>query len=151
MIIYDLKTYIILFSVSLWLRSVCCACLVSYMLGLRCLSFAYQDLEEIPYISILQHQDTLEVLDLSYNLLEEYPLHTCWNYILYSFLTFLSFIYFQSAQIFHTDLRRAKGQWVPYWPLEEKGQTCRCPLWPAGCAVLHLEERVWGAPEWRIR
>ncbi|XP_058885298.1 uncharacterized protein LOC117421305 isoform X2 [Acipenser ruthenus] len=40
------------------------------MLGLRCLSFAYQDLEEIPYISILQHQDTLEVLDLSYNLLE---------------------------------------------------------------------------------
>ncbi|KAK6494100.1 leucine-rich repeat-containing protein 72-like isoform X3 [Huso huso] len=41
------------------------------MLGLRCLSFAYQDLEEIPYISILQHQDTLEVLDLSYNLLED--------------------------------------------------------------------------------
>ncbi|MBN3285507.1 LRMDA protein, partial [Polyodon spathula] len=46
------------------------------MLGLRYLSFAYQDLEEIPYSSILQHQDTLEVLDLSYNLLEEYPLHT---------------------------------------------------------------------------
>ncbi|XP_058885250.1 leucine-rich repeat-containing protein 72-like [Acipenser ruthenus] len=43
------------------------------MLGLRCLSFAYQDLEEIPYISILQHQDTLEVLDLSYNLLEQSP------------------------------------------------------------------------------
>ncbi|XP_041081533.1 uncharacterized protein LOC121298445 [Polyodon spathula] len=41
------------------------------MLGLRYLSFAYQDLEEIPYSSILQHQDTLEVLDLSYNLLED--------------------------------------------------------------------------------
>ncbi|XP_028973130.2 uncharacterized protein LOC114830229 isoform X1 [Esox lucius] len=43
------------------------------VLGLRSLSFAYQGLLEIPYETILAQQDTLEVLDLSYNLLEEYP------------------------------------------------------------------------------
>ncbi|KAM8746565.1 leucine-rich melanocyte differentiation-associated protein [Acanthopagrus schlegelii] len=37
------------------------------------LSFAYQGLTEIPYDTILTQTDTLEVLDLSYNLLEEYP------------------------------------------------------------------------------
>ncbi|XP_068078894.1 leucine-rich melanocyte differentiation-associated protein [Danio rerio] len=42
-------------------------------LGLRRLSFAYQDLLEIPYDTILKQQDSLEVLDLSYNLLEENP------------------------------------------------------------------------------
>ncbi|XP_056601869.1 uncharacterized protein LOC130419287 [Triplophysa dalaica] len=42
-------------------------------LGLQRLSFAYQNLSEIPYDTILQQQDTLEVLDLSYNLLEENP------------------------------------------------------------------------------
>ncbi|XP_048827498.1 uncharacterized protein LOC125705149 isoform X2 [Brienomyrus brachyistius] len=41
--------------------------------GLRQLSFAYQDLIEIPYDVILEQRDTLEVLDLSYNLLEESP------------------------------------------------------------------------------
>ncbi|KAA0723947.1 hypothetical protein E1301_Tti024205 [Triplophysa tibetana] len=40
-------------------------------LGLQRLSFAYQNLSEIPYDTILQQQDTLEVLDLSYNLLED--------------------------------------------------------------------------------
>lgn len=44
------------------------------VLGLRRLSFAYQGLLEIPYEGILEQRDTLEVLDLSYNLLEEYPL-----------------------------------------------------------------------------
>lgn len=37
------------------------------------LSFAYQGLTEIPYETILMHKDTLLVLDLSYNLLDEYP------------------------------------------------------------------------------
>ncbi|KAF4089268.1 hypothetical protein AMELA_G00064860 [Ameiurus melas] len=41
--------------------------------GLKRLSFAYQSLLEIPYDIILKQQDTLEVLDLSYNLLDEYP------------------------------------------------------------------------------
>uniref|UniRef100_A0AAY5KX95 U2A'/phosphoprotein 32 family A C-terminal domain-containing protein n=1 Tax=Esox lucius TaxID=8010 RepID=A0AAY5KX95_ESOLU len=41
------------------------------VLGLRSLSFAYQGLLEIPYETILAQQDTLEVLDLSYNLLED--------------------------------------------------------------------------------
>lgn len=36
-------------------------------------SFAYQGLTEIPYETILTHTDALEVLDLSYNLLDEYP------------------------------------------------------------------------------
>ncbi|XP_051285009.1 uncharacterized protein LOC127379441 [Dicentrarchus labrax] len=35
------------------------------------LSFAYQGLTEIPYDTILTQMDTLEVLDLSYNLLNE--------------------------------------------------------------------------------
>ncbi|XP_051571742.1 uncharacterized protein LOC127451246 [Myxocyprinus asiaticus] len=43
------------------------------VLGLQRLSFAYQGLLEIPYDTILQQQDTLEVLDLSYNLLDENP------------------------------------------------------------------------------
>lgn len=37
------------------------------------LSFAYQGLTEIPYDTILTQADSLEVLDLSYNLLDEYP------------------------------------------------------------------------------
>ncbi|XP_013876545.1 leucine-rich repeat-containing protein 72 [Austrofundulus limnaeus] len=37
------------------------------------LSFAYQGLTEIPYDAILTQTDTLEVLDLSYNLLNENP------------------------------------------------------------------------------
>ncbi|XP_041926015.1 U2 small nuclear ribonucleoprotein A' isoform X1 [Alosa sapidissima] len=41
--------------------------------GLRCLSLAYQGLLEIPYEPILQQRDSLEVLDLSYNLLDESP------------------------------------------------------------------------------
>ncbi|XP_064877985.1 uncharacterized protein LOC115133559 isoform X2 [Oncorhynchus nerka] len=41
------------------------------VLGLRSLSFAYQGLLEIPYEVILAQQHTLEVLDLSYNLLED--------------------------------------------------------------------------------
>ncbi|XP_031440815.1 U2 small nuclear ribonucleoprotein A' isoform X2 [Clupea harengus] len=41
------------------------------VLGLRRLSFAYQGLLEIPYEGILEQRDTLEVLDLSYNLLED--------------------------------------------------------------------------------
>ncbi|XP_051755039.1 uncharacterized protein LOC127515447 [Ctenopharyngodon idella] len=41
--------------------------------GPQRLSFAYQGLLEIPYDTILQQQDTLEVLDLSYNLLDENP------------------------------------------------------------------------------
>ncbi|KAG1928043.1 leucine-rich melanocyte differentiation-associated protein [Pimephales promelas] len=38
---------------------------------------------EIPYDTILQHQDTLEVLDLSYNLLDEYPFgnQMSWSYV----------------------------------------------------------------------
>uniref|UniRef100_A0A4W5L4W0 U2A'/phosphoprotein 32 family A C-terminal domain-containing protein n=1 Tax=Hucho hucho TaxID=62062 RepID=A0A4W5L4W0_9TELE len=43
------------------------------VLGFRSLSFAYQGLLEIPYEVILAQRDTLEVLDLSYNLLEESP------------------------------------------------------------------------------
>lgn len=42
--------------------------------GLKRLSFAYQSLLEIPYDVILKQRGTLEVLDLSYNLLDEYPL-----------------------------------------------------------------------------
>ncbi|XP_017326848.1 leucine-rich melanocyte differentiation-associated protein [Ictalurus punctatus] len=41
--------------------------------GLKRLSFAYQSLLEIPYDIILKQRDTLEVLDLSYNLLDESP------------------------------------------------------------------------------
>lgn len=37
------------------------------------LSFAYQGLTDIPYDAILAQEDALEVLDLSYNLLDEYP------------------------------------------------------------------------------
>lgn len=44
-------------------------------LGLKRVSFAYQGLLEIPYDTILEQRDTLEVLDLSYNLLDEYPLN----------------------------------------------------------------------------
>ncbi|XP_046905215.1 leucine-rich melanocyte differentiation-associated protein [Hypomesus transpacificus] len=43
------------------------------VLGLKRLSFAYQSMLEIPYDIILAQRDTLEVLDLSYNLLEENP------------------------------------------------------------------------------
>ncbi|KAJ8262085.1 hypothetical protein GJAV_G00162010 [Gymnothorax javanicus] len=39
--------------------------------GLQRLSFAHQNLSEIPYDSILEHCETLEVLDLSYNMLED--------------------------------------------------------------------------------
>ena len=38
------------------------------------LSLAHQDLSEIPYEVILEHSCRLEALDLSYNLLVEYPL-----------------------------------------------------------------------------
>ncbi|CAL8377343.1 unnamed protein product [Boreogadus saida] len=38
------------------------------------LSLAHQDLSEIPYAVILEHSCRLEALDLSYNLLVEYPL-----------------------------------------------------------------------------
>ncbi|KAL0970325.1 hypothetical protein UPYG_G00240480 [Umbra pygmaea] len=41
------------------------------VLGLQSLSFAYQGLLDIPYEAILAQQNTLEVLDLSYNLLED--------------------------------------------------------------------------------
>ncbi|XP_062372090.1 uncharacterized protein LOC134059662 [Sardina pilchardus] len=41
------------------------------VLGLRRLSFAYQGLLEIPYEPILEQRDSLEVLDLSYNLLDD--------------------------------------------------------------------------------
>lgn len=41
--------------------------------GFRWLSFAHQGLTEIPYDSILAQADSLQVLDLSYNRLEEYP------------------------------------------------------------------------------
>ncbi|XP_062849231.1 leucine-rich melanocyte differentiation-associated protein [Trichomycterus rosablanca] len=40
-------------------------------MGLKRLSFAYKGLMEIPYDTILEQRDTLEVLDLSYNLLED--------------------------------------------------------------------------------
>ncbi|XP_041840521.1 leucine-rich repeat-containing protein 72 [Melanotaenia boesemani] len=39
--------------------------------GFQWLSFAYQGLTEIPYDAILTQTDTLEVLDLSYNLLDD--------------------------------------------------------------------------------
>ncbi|KAM4564203.1 leucine-rich melanocyte differentiation-associated protein [Fundulus diaphanus] len=39
----------------------------------RWLSFAYQGLTEIPYDTILMQTKTLEVLDLSYNILDENP------------------------------------------------------------------------------
>lgn len=45
----------------------------SHATNFQWLSFAYQGLTEIPYETILTQTDTLEVLDLSYNLLEEYP------------------------------------------------------------------------------
>uniref|UniRef100_A0AAZ3SGN5 Uncharacterized protein n=1 Tax=Oncorhynchus tshawytscha TaxID=74940 RepID=A0AAZ3SGN5_ONCTS len=47
------------------------------VLGLRSLSFAYQGLLEIPYEVILAQQHTLEVLDLSYNLLEDTLILDC--------------------------------------------------------------------------
>ncbi|XP_076828547.1 leucine-rich melanocyte differentiation-associated protein [Brachyhypopomus gauderio] len=40
-------------------------------LGVTRLSFAYQSLLEIPYHVIFEQRDTLEVLDLSYNLLDD--------------------------------------------------------------------------------
>ncbi|XP_027024983.1 leucine-rich melanocyte differentiation-associated protein [Tachysurus fulvidraco] len=40
---------------------------------LKRLSFAYQSLLEIPYDVIFKQRNTLEVLDLSYNLLDESP------------------------------------------------------------------------------
>ncbi|XP_073669068.1 leucine-rich melanocyte differentiation-associated protein isoform X1 [Paramisgurnus dabryanus] len=43
------------------------------VLGLQRLSFAYQNLSEIPYDPILLQLDTLEILDLSYNFLDESP------------------------------------------------------------------------------
>ncbi|KAF7649533.1 hypothetical protein LDENG_00139970 [Lucifuga dentata] len=43
--------------------------------GSQRLSFAYQDLSEIPAEAILTARDSLEVLDLSYNLLD----HPYWN------------------------------------------------------------------------
>ncbi|XP_042337598.1 leucine-rich repeat-containing protein 72-like [Plectropomus leopardus] len=43
----------------------------SHTPGYQWLSFAYQGLTEIPYESILTQTETLEVLDLSYNLLDE--------------------------------------------------------------------------------
>lgn len=43
--------------------------------GFQWLSFAYQGLTEIPYGTILPQTGTLQVLDLSYNRLEEYPFH----------------------------------------------------------------------------
>lgn len=39
----------------------------------RWLSFAHQGLTEIPYAAILAHRAGLQVLDLSYNRLQEYP------------------------------------------------------------------------------
>lgn len=42
--------------------------------GPRRLSFAHRGLTEIPYESILAQTATLQVLDLSYNQLQEYPL-----------------------------------------------------------------------------
>ncbi|KAM9836591.1 uncharacterized protein ACBR49_019031 [Aulostomus maculatus] len=45
----------------------------SHSSSFQWLSFAYQNLTEIPYDAILTQTDTLEVLDLSYNLLNEYP------------------------------------------------------------------------------
>lgn len=43
--------------------------------GFWWLSFAHQGLTEIPYDAILAQTGTLQVLDLSYNRLEEYPFH----------------------------------------------------------------------------
>lgn len=45
----------------------------SHTSSFQWLSFAYQSLTEIPYETILTQTETLEVLDLSYNLLDEYP------------------------------------------------------------------------------
>ncbi|XP_008304846.1 uncharacterized protein LOC103376245 isoform X3 [Stegastes partitus] len=45
----------------------------SHASSFQWLSFAYQGLTEIPYETILTQTDSLEVLDLSYNLLDEYP------------------------------------------------------------------------------
>ncbi|XP_050931335.1 leucine-rich repeat-containing protein 72 [Lates calcarifer] len=45
----------------------------SHASSFQWLSFAYQGLTEIPYETILSQTDTLEVLDLSYNLLDENP------------------------------------------------------------------------------
>lgn len=47
--------------------------LPSQTAGFRWLSFAHQGLTEIPYDTILPQTETLQVLDLSYNRLEEYP------------------------------------------------------------------------------
>lgn len=44
--------------------------------GFRWYSFAYQGLTEIPYDAILSQTDTLQVLDLSYNQLDEYPFYS---------------------------------------------------------------------------
>lgn len=43
--------------------------------GFQWYSFAYQGLTEIPYDAILSQTDTLQVLDMSYNRLEEYPFY----------------------------------------------------------------------------
>lgn len=45
----------------------------SHSSSFQWLSFAYQGLTEIPYDTILTQTESLEVLDLSYNLLDEYP------------------------------------------------------------------------------
>uniref|UniRef100_A0A673AXT6 Uncharacterized protein n=1 Tax=Sphaeramia orbicularis TaxID=375764 RepID=A0A673AXT6_9TELE len=50
------------------------------------LSFAYQSLTEIPYDTILTQTETLEVLDLSYNLLDD----SSWNPVLLGQLEKLS-------------------------------------------------------------
>ncbi|XP_056156216.1 uncharacterized protein LOC130130533 [Lampris incognitus] len=56
------------------------------MSSFRWLSFAHQSLSEIPYEAILTQSDTLEVLDLSYNLLDD----VYWNPILLGQLERLS-------------------------------------------------------------
>ncbi|KAM9425753.1 leucine-rich melanocyte differentiation-associated protein [Pholidichthys leucotaenia] len=43
----------------------------SHASSFQWISFAYQGLTEIPYETILAQQDTLEVLDLSYNMLDD--------------------------------------------------------------------------------
>ncbi|XP_037613751.1 leucine-rich repeat-containing protein 72 isoform X1 [Sebastes umbrosus] len=45
----------------------------SHTSSFQWLSFAYQGLTEIPYETILTQTDSLEVLDLSYNVLDENP------------------------------------------------------------------------------
>ncbi|XP_056299179.1 uncharacterized protein LOC130212072 isoform X1 [Pseudoliparis swirei] len=46
----------------------------SHTSSFQWLSFAHQSLTEIPYEAILPQTDSLQVLDLSNNLLDEYPL-----------------------------------------------------------------------------